>query len=69
MKVVRARVNAETWVTSEKEEKTLDVNEMRILRWMCGVTRKDGIRNEYITRRNRKRKAEDKVKVDGCCGQ
>ena len=54
-------------VTTKKEEKTLDVNEMRMLRWMCRVTRKDEIRNEYMTRRKRKRKAEDKV--DGCCGQ
>ena len=33
----------ETWATIKRQ-----VNEMRMLRWMCGVTRKDKIRNEHI---------------------
>ena len=30
------------------DEKRLHVAEMRILRWMCGVTRMDKVRNEFI---------------------
>ena len=39
---------AETWVTTRGQEARLEVNEMRMLRWMCGVTRRDNIRNEHI---------------------
>ena len=37
---------AETWAV--KKEKKLDVAEMRMLRWMSGVTKLDRIRNEII---------------------
>ena len=39
---------AETWATTKRQESRIEVNEMRMLRWMCGVTRKDNIRNEHI---------------------
>ena len=39
---------AETWATAKRHESRIEVNEMRMLRWMCGVTRKDKIRNEHI---------------------
>ena len=39
---------AETWTTTIGQEARLEVNEMRMLRWMCGVTRRDNIRNEHI---------------------
>ena len=39
---------AETWAPSRGQETRLEVNEMRMLRWMCGVIRRDTSRNEYI---------------------
>ena len=39
---------SETWAMKKIQEKKVDVAEMRMLRWMCGVTRKDKIRNELI---------------------
>ena len=39
---------AETWATTRGQEARLEVNEMRMLRWMCGVTRRDKIRNKHI---------------------
>ena len=37
---------AETWTVKKAQEKTLDVAEIRMLRWMNGVTKLDRIRNE-----------------------
>ena len=31
---------AETWATTRGQEARLEVNEMRMLRWMCGLTRR-----------------------------
>ena len=39
---------AETWAVKKAQEKKLDVAEMRMLRWMSGVTKLDRIRNERI---------------------
>ena len=36
---------AETWAVKKAQEKKLDVAEMRMLRWMSGVTELDGNRN------------------------
>ena len=41
---------AETWALKKAQEKELDAEEMRMLRWMCGVTKLDRIRNERIRR-------------------
>ena len=39
---------AETWAVKKAQEKKLDVAEMRMLRWMSGVTKLDRIRNERL---------------------
>ena len=41
---------AETWALKKAQEKKVEVAEMRMLRWMCGVTKLDKIRNERIRR-------------------
>ena len=40
---------AETWATTRGQEARLEVNEMRAHIWICGVTRRDTIRNEHIS--------------------
>ena len=49
--VPTALYGAETWNMSVKDRRRLNVVEMRCLRNMCGVTRRDRIRNEEIRRR------------------
>ena len=39
---------SETWAMKKAQERKIEVAEMRMLRWMCGVTRSDRIRNEHI---------------------
>jgi hypothetical protein len=39
---------AECWPTKRQHIQQMSVAEMRMLRWMCGHTRKDRIRNEMI---------------------
>ena len=48
--VVRSALmyGAQTWALKEAQENKLEVTEMRMLRWMCGVTKLDKIRNERI---------------------
>ncbi|XP_046986893.1 uncharacterized protein LOC124561545 [Schistocerca americana] len=38
----------ETWPITVAQERKMEVAEMRMLRWMCGVTRKYRIRNEFV---------------------
>ena len=39
---------AETWASKKAQENKLEVAEIRILQWMCGVTKLDKIRNDRI---------------------
>ena len=52
---------AETWATTRGQEARLEVNAMRMLRWMCGVTRRDKIRNEHIRGTTRVVQASKKI--------
>ena len=40
--------SSETWAAKKRHEKKMNVAEMKMLRWMCGVIRRDRIRNEFI---------------------
>ena len=51
----------ETWATTRGQEARLEVNEMRMLRWMCGVTRRDNIRNDHIRGTTRVVQASKKI--------
>ncbi|KAI3823773.1 hypothetical protein L1987_05214 [Smallanthus sonchifolius] len=39
------------WAIKKTQARKMDVAEMRMLRWMCGHTRKDRIRNEVVRKR------------------
>ncbi len=45
-----ALYRAETWNMGELERRRLNVMEMRCLRSMCGVTRRDRVRNDEVRR-------------------
>ncbi|KAG2577912.1 hypothetical protein PVAP13_6NG159203 [Panicum virgatum] len=42
---------AECWLTKRRHVQQLSVAEMRMLRWSCGHTRRDTVRNEVIRER------------------
>ena len=50
-----------TWATTKRQEKRIEVTEVRMLRGMCGVTRKDKIRNEHIRGTTRVAQASKKI--------
>ena len=51
----------ETWATTRGQKARLGVNKMRMLTWMCGVTRRDMIRNEHISGTTRVVQASKKI--------
>ena len=40
--------SCETWPMKRAQERRMEVAEMRMLRWMCGVTKRDRIKNNLI---------------------
>ena len=46
--------------TTKSQERRLEVNDMRMLRWMCGVTKKDKIIDEHVTENLSKSGLRDK---------
>ena len=53
---------AETWALKKAQGNKLEVPEMRMLRWMCGATKLDKIRNERIRRTTNVGEITKKVK-------
>jgi len=39
---------SECWATKKQNVQKMGVAEMRMLRWMCGKTQKDKVRNEFF---------------------
>ncbi|KAF3673517.1 putative pectinesterase 8-like [Capsicum annuum] len=53
---------AECWPVKNSHIQKLEVAEMRMLRWMCGHTRKDSVRNEIIWEKVGVASVEDKMR-------
>ncbi|XP_019253919.1 PREDICTED: uncharacterized protein LOC109232613 [Nicotiana attenuata] len=53
---------AECWPIKNSHTQKLKVDEMRMLRWMCGHTRLDNIRNEVTREKVRVAPVEDKIR-------
>ena len=51
----------DTWALKTAHENKLEVASMRTLRWMCGVTKLDKIRNKKIRVTNKVREISNKV--------
>ncbi|KAL6551280.1 hypothetical protein OROMI_021768 [Orobanche minor] len=51
----------ECWAVKQCHVQKMNVAEMRMLRWMCGHTKKDRLRNEVIREKVRVASIEDKM--------
>ena len=51
----------ETWATTKIQEKRIEVIDMRMLRWICVVTRKDNFRNQHIRGTTRVKQASEVI--------
>ena len=65
---------AETWATTKRQDKRIEVTEMRTLRWLCGMTRKDKIRNEHIRGNNQsgagfQKDHREKIDLERACDE
>ena len=45
---IEVKLGCKIQSTMISQERRLEVNEVRMLRWMCGVTKKDKIRNDHV---------------------
>ncbi|XP_064111428.1 uncharacterized protein LOC135218915 [Macrobrachium nipponense] len=59
---------AEAWSVKQAQERKLEVAEMRMMRWMCGVKRRDWIRNDYIRGIVTVEKRQRRFSIENCSG-
>ena len=52
----------ECWAVKKQYVSKMNVAEMRILRWMCGKTRRDKVRNERIRKMIEVAPIEEKIR-------
>ena len=52
---------SETWAIKKSQERKMDVAEMRMLRWACGVTKMDRITNQEIRNRTKVTEVHKKI--------
>ena len=55
----------ECWAVKKQYVSKMNVAEMRILRWTCGKTRRDKVRNEWIHKMIKVTPIEEKIDYDG----
>ena len=69
------KTGTETWALKKAQEKKLEVAEMRMLRWMCGVTKLDNNIKKWKNKRdnesgvNHKESTGKEVEVVWACGE